>query len=78
MDEQYYVKSLKRLYDEADKSQRRGDYQAVNAIIKTHNELLPELKEEFLENDVIESIVEIEFRETYKGVVMRTSEKFRL
>lgn len=68
MDEEYYVKSLKRLYDESDKSQRREDYQAVNAIIKTHNKLLPELKEEFSNNAVIQSIEEVDFRETYKGV----------
>jgi len=68
MDEEYYVKSLKRLYDESDKSQRREDYQAVNAIIRTHNKLLPELKEEFSDNAVIQSIEEVDFRETYKGV----------
>lgn len=67
MDEQYYVKSLKRLYDEADKSQRREDYQAVNAILSTHNELLPELQEEFPSNDVIQSIEEVDFRDTYRG-----------
>lgn len=68
MDEQYYVKSLKRLYDEADKSQQRDDYQAANAIIKTHNDLLPELKENFPENEVIQSIEDVDFRETHKGV----------
>ena len=68
MDEQYYVKSLKRLYDEADKSQRREDYQAVNAIIKTHNDLLPELQNEFSDNNVIQSFEKIDIRETHKGV----------
>lgn len=68
MDEQYYVKSLKRLYDEADKSQRREDYQAANAIIKTHNELLPELTEEFPNNGVIQSMEKIDFRKTHRGV----------
>jgi len=67
MDEQYYVKSLKRLYDEADKSQRREDHQAVNAILRTHNELLPELQEEFPINDVIQSIEQVDFRETHRG-----------
>lgn len=68
MDEQYYVKSLKRLYDEAEKSQQREDYQAINAIIKTHNQLLPEIKDQFPNNDVIQSIEEVDFQETYKGV----------
>jgi hypothetical protein len=68
MDEQYYLKSLKRLYDEGDKSQRREDVQAVNGIIKAHNELLPELKDRFPENEVIQSIEEVDFTETYKGV----------
>jgi len=68
MDDGYYVKSLKRLYDEADKSQRREDYQATNAIIRTHNELLPELKDKFSTNEVIQSIEEVNLRETYKGV----------
>jgi len=68
MDEEYYVKSLKRLYDEADKSQRREDFQATNAIIKTYNELLPELKDEFSTNEVIQSIEKIDFRETHTGV----------
>jgi hypothetical protein len=68
MDEQYYLKSLKRLYDEGDKSQRREDVQAVNGIIKAHTELLPELKDRFPENEVIQSIEEVDFTETYKGV----------
>jgi hypothetical protein len=68
MDEKYYVKSLKRLYDEADKIQRRESFQGTNALIETHNELVPELKSEFSANQVIQSIETIDFRETYKGI----------
>lgn len=68
MNDEYYLKSLKRLYDEADKIQQREDYQAVNAMLKTYNELLPELKEEFSDNEAIQSMGKVDFRETHMGI----------
>lgn len=67
MNEEYYVKSLKRIYDEADKIQQREDYQSVNGVLRTYNEVLPELKENFPDNDVIQSMDEAAFRKTHRG-----------
>jgi len=63
------VKSLKRLYDEADKIQQREDYQSVRGILETYNELLPELKDKFVNNDVVQEMEKVDFHGYTSGRV---------
>lgn len=69
MIEEYYVKSLKRLYDEADKLQHREDHLSAPGVLETYNELLPELHEEFPDNEVIQSMDEESISTSLSGGV---------
>lgn len=69
MNEEYYVKSLKRLYDEADKIQQRENHISSPGVLETYNELLPELQQEFPDNEVIQSMEEVTVSTSLRGGV---------
>jgi hypothetical protein len=57
MDNEYLVKSTKRVYDECELSQSRGNGASVGkALITNFNELLEEHKEHYPNNSIIQSL----------------------
>lgn len=57
MDNEYLVKSTKRVYDECELSQSRGNGASVGkALITNFNKLLEEYKEHYPNNNVIQSL----------------------
>ncbi|KZN23692.1 hypothetical protein A4G99_12515 [Haladaptatus sp. R4] len=66
---EYLAKTLKRLFDECQSAQNRGDTHNVGTIlVKEFNELLEQYQQEYPENTVIQSISVVEMSGRHSSI----------
>lgn len=67
-DKEYLVKSLKRIYDECEKLQERENPAGVGGVADKFNEILPQFKEAYPDDEIIQDMGEVSVNTRPQGM----------